>query len=59
MRKELCKCAIPVIKIEKIIKILEEKRISFAIYDYTPKGINEIGVGKYKEIGRYISFPIS
>ncbi len=59
MKKELCKCAIPVIKIEKIIKILEEKRISFAIYDYTPKGINEIGVGKYKEIGRYISSPIS
>ena len=59
MKKELCKCAIPVIKIEKIIKILQDKKISFAIYDYKPKGINEIGVEKYKEIGRYISSPIS
>lgn len=59
MKKELCKCAIPVIKMEKIMKILQDKNISFAIYDYTPKGINEIGVGKYKEIGRYISSPIS
>ncbi len=42
MKKELCKCAIPVIKIEKIMKILQEKNISFAIYYYTPKGINEI-----------------
>ena len=59
IQKEMCKCAIPVVRIREIMKKLQEKRISFAVYDYTPKGINGNGVGKYKEIARYISPPIS
>lgn len=58
IKKELCKCAIPVVKIEKIMEMLRKKGISYAIYDYTPKGINNNYVGQYKEIARYISFPV-
>ena len=59
MQKGLCKCAIPVIKIENMIKKLKEKKISFVIYDYTPKRINENIGEKYKEITRYINSPIA
>lgn len=59
IKKQLCKCAIPIVRIDKIMKILQAKRISFAIYDYVPKGINQIQVAQYKEIARYISLPIS
>ena len=41
MQKGLCKCAIPVIKIENMIKKLKERKISFVIYDYAPKGTKE------------------
>ena len=59
IKKQLCKCAIPVVKLEKVMRILRDKKISYAIYDYVPKGINQNNVAQYKEIARYISFPIS
>lgn len=60
IKNKICKCAIPVVKIEKIIEKLQEKKISFVIYDYTPKkAINENGVENYREIARFMSSPIA
>lgn len=58
IKKQICKTAIPVIKIEETMKKLKEKEISFVIYDYAPNGIYEGKEEKYKELVRYISSPI-
>ncbi len=59
IKKQICKVAIPVIKINNIIQKLKEKGISFVIYDYKPDGIFENREEKYKELVRYVNVPIS
>ena len=57
MQKGLCKCAIPVIKIENMIKKLKENIFCY-LWLYSKKNKWKYWE-KYKEITRYISSPIA
>ncbi len=40
IKEKICKCAVSVKNIDRFIKSATEKKISVAIYDYYPEGIN-------------------
>lgn len=55
--KGICKCAIPVIKIDKFLKIIVARKFSVAIYEYYSK--NENKSKQYELLKRLVLCPIS
>lgn len=58
IKEKMCKCVIPVKNIHRFIKSAMEKKISVAIYDYQPNGINGDDNDKYELLTRIVLCPI-
>ena len=58
IKEKICKCAIPVSKIEKFLKKVISKKVSVAIYEYNPKGVYGNTDKKYELLKRIILNPI-
>lgn len=55
--KNICKCAIPVVKIDKFIRKVIAKNISVVIYEYYPKKANR--EKQYELLRRIILSPVA
>lgn len=58
IKEKICKCAVSVKNIDRFIKSVTEKKISVAIYDYYPEGINGDINQKYELLTRIVLCPI-
>ena len=54
----ICKCGIPVNKIDKMLAKIISKKISVVIYDYNPKGIAKNKGEKYELLRRIVMSPL-
>lgn len=54
----VCKCGIPVNRMDKMLRKIIDKDISVAIYEYNPKGIEKDSSEKYKLLRRIVMKPV-
>ena len=58
IKEKICKCAIPVSRIEKFLKKVISQKVSVAIYEYNPKGVYGNVDKKYELLKRIVLNPI-
>ncbi len=54
----VCKCGIPVSRIDKILPKIIDKDISVVMYEYSPKGVETNSADKYKLLRRIVMKPV-